>query len=67
MTNNERELVAALEADTQKWEFIAGFFEHSVPEFEVIGGKKMSGSDYARGLRQLVAENRNLVEKVRNG
>ena len=46
MTNNERELVAALEADIQKWEFIAGFFEHSVPEFDVIGGKKMSGGDY---------------------
>jgi hypothetical protein len=67
LTNNERELVAALQADIQKWEFVAGFFEHSVREFDVIGGRKMSGTDYARGLRQQIIENRTLVEKVKNG
>jgi hypothetical protein len=67
LTSNERELVAALEADIQKWEFVAGLFEHSVREFDVIGGKKMSGADYARGLRQRITENRALVEKVKKG
>ena len=65
MTNNEKELVAALEADIQKWEFVAGFFEHSVAGIDVIEGKKMSGEDYARGLRLRIAEHRGLIERVR--
>jgi hypothetical protein len=67
VTNNEQELVAALEADIQKWEFVAGFFEHSVAGIDVIGGKKISGADYARGLRLRIAEHRALIEKVKNG
>ncbi len=67
MTNNEKELVAALEADIQKWEFVAGYFEHSVDEIDLFDGKKMSGMDYARGLRHAIAEHRALVEKVKKG
>ena len=67
MTPSERELVGALEADIQKWEFVAGFFEHSVAEFDIIGGNKMSGRDYARGLYRLIAEHRALIDKVKNG
>jgi hypothetical protein len=65
MTTNEKELVAALEADIQKCEFVAGYFEHSGLEIDAIEGKKISGWDYARGLRQLIAEHRVLIEKVR--
>jgi hypothetical protein len=67
VTNNEKELITALEADIQKWEFVAAYFEHSVAEMDVIGGKKVSGREYARGLRQQIAEYRALVEKVKKG
>lgn len=67
MTPSEKELVSALEADIQTWEFVAGFFERSVPEFDVIGGKKMSGTDYARTLHQRIAQHRALIEKVKRG
>ena len=66
MTNNESKLIAALEADVQKWEFVAGFFERSVNEIDVMG-KKLSGREYARGLYQRIAEHRALVEKVKIG
>jgi hypothetical protein len=67
VTKNEEELIAALEADIQRWEFVAGFFEHSVAGINVIDGKKISGGDYARGLRQRIAEHRALIEKVKKG
>jgi hypothetical protein len=67
VTKNEQELVAALEADIQKWEFVAGLFEHSVAGIDVIEGKKISGADYARGLRRRIAEHRALIEKVKKG
>ncbi len=38
MAPNEKELVTALEADIQKWEFVAGFFEPGAP-----------GADFAPG------------------
>ena len=67
MTKNEEELIAALEADIQKWEFVADFFEHAVAGIDVIEGKKMSGADYASGLRQRIAEHRALLERVKKG
>lgn len=67
MTSNEVELVAALEADIQAWEAVAAFFENSVTEIDVTGGKKISGKDYGRGLRVRIAQNRELVEKIRKG
>jgi hypothetical protein len=67
MTASEQELVAALESDIQTWEFVAGFFERSVPEFETIGDKKMSGREYARGLHQRIAHHRTLIDKVKKG
>ncbi len=62
MTNNEKELVAVLEADIQKWEFVAACFERG--EVDLSDGK-MSGRDYANDLRQRIAEWRALVEKVK--
>jgi hypothetical protein len=67
MTNAEKELIAALEADIQKWEFVAGYFEHSVRDMELFDGKKITGIEYARGLRQRIAEHRALIERVKNG
>ena len=66
MTPSEKELVVALEADIQRWESEADFFEHSITEIDVLGGPKMSGRDYARGLHRLIAERRALIEKTRN-
>lgn len=40
MTNHEKELVAAVEADIKRWEVVAGFFENSVNEIDVMGGRK---------------------------
>ena len=67
MTKNEKELVAALEADNQKWEFVASYFEHSVNEIEATGGKKISGRDYALDLYHQIAERRALIGKVKKG
>ncbi|HKW62307.1 MAG TPA: hypothetical protein VJN89_07160 [Candidatus Acidoferrum sp.] len=67
MTQGEKELVATLEADIQTWEFVAGFFEHSVKDFDTLGGQKMTGAAYAHGLRQRVAEHRQLIEKIKEG
>lgn len=67
MTPSERELVAALESDIQTWEFVADFFERNVPEFDIIGGKKMSGKEYSRGLHRRIAEHRALIEKIKKG
>jgi hypothetical protein len=67
VTNHEKELVAALEADIKRWEVVAAFFENSVNKIEVIGGENISGRDYARGLRERIAEHRSLIEKVKKG
>jgi len=67
MTDHEKELVAALEADVQTWEFVAGFFEHSVSQIDTIGGKSLSGSEYAAGLRHRIAEHRELIKSVKTG
>lgn len=67
MTDKEKQLVAALEADIQTWEFVAGFFESSVKDFETLGGQKMTGTAYARSLRQRIAEHRALIEAVKKG
>ena len=67
MTKNEKELIAALEADIQKWEFVARYFEHSVNEIEAMGGKKISGRDYALDLYHQIAEHRALIGKVKKG
>jgi hypothetical protein len=67
VTKNERELIAALEADIQKWEFVASYFEHSVNEIDAMGGKKISGRDYALDLYHQIAERRALIGKVKKG
>jgi hypothetical protein len=67
MTNREDELVAALEADNQTWEFVAGIFERHVNEIDLFDGKKMSGRNYAGVLRKRISENRTLVEKLKHG
>jgi hypothetical protein len=65
VTNNEKELVAALEGDIQTWQVEADFFERSVTEIDVIGNENISGKDYARGLRLRIAKHRALIEKVK--
>ncbi|HEV2489722.1 MAG TPA: hypothetical protein VGT03_07935 [Candidatus Acidoferrales bacterium] len=65
MTETEKELVAAVESDIQKWEFEAEYFEQSVIEITDEAGKKTSGTEYARGLRQRIAEHRALVQNVK--
>ena len=67
MTKNEKELIAALEADIQKWEFVASYFEHSVNEIDSMDGKKISGRDYALDLYHQIAERRALIGKVKKG
>ena len=67
MTNNEKELVAALEADTHTWESEAKFFETFVKDVEFSGHNAMPGREYARGLRQRIADHKALIEKVRKG
>jgi hypothetical protein len=66
VTNHEKELVAALEADIKRWEVVAAFFENSVNKIEVIGGENISGRDYA-DLRERIAEHRSLIEKLKKG
>ena len=65
MTPNEKELVAALEADIQMWEVVAGHYEKFVPDFQTIDGQKITGKAYAATLRKRAAEYRELVEKVK--
>ncbi len=47
--------------------FVAGFFEHSVSQIDTIGGKSLSGSEYAAGLRHRIAEHRELIKSVKTG
>lgn len=65
MTNNENELVAALEADIQIWEDEAKFFETLVKDVEFLGHNAIPGREYARGIRQRIASRKALVEKVK--
>jgi hypothetical protein len=67
MTDNERELIAALESDIMTWETEAQFFEKFGHDVALSGRNAIPGRDYARGLRQRIAEHRGLIEKVRKG
>jgi hypothetical protein len=67
MTNNERDLVAVLEADIQKWEFVAGLFERHLPDIETVDGRKMTVVTFAAESRRRIAEHRELIEKVKKG
>jgi len=67
MTNNEKELVAALEADIHTWETEAEFFEKFVKDVEFSGRNAMPGREYARGLRQRITSHKALIEKVKKG
>ena len=63
MTDNETELVAALEADIQIWESLVKYVEYSI----VLSAKeRKSGVDDTRGLREPIAERHALIEKVRS-
>ena len=67
MTSNEKELVAALEADIQMWEVVAGHYEQLIADIQTIDGQKITGKAYAATLRRRAAEYRDLVERVRKG
>jgi hypothetical protein len=67
MTGNERELVAALEADIATWESEVQFFERFVNQVEMMGIGGLPGRDYAGRLRERIAEHRTLIAKVKNG
>jgi hypothetical protein len=66
VTNNEKNLVGALEADIQRWESEAKYFESLVSEIE-MNGEKVSGKAHAAVLRRWIAEYRALIEKVKKG
>jgi hypothetical protein len=64
VTDNETELVAALEADIQIWESLVKYVEHSI----VLSlREKKSGIDDTRGMRELIAERHALIDKVKSG
>lgn len=65
MTKYEQELVNALEADSQRDERIAQYFERSVSQIETISGP-MSGKAQAALIRARIRENRELIERVKN-
>jgi hypothetical protein len=65
MTNNEEKLVAAMEADIQTWEGEAKFFETFVRDVELMGRNAMPGREYARGIRQRIADHKALIESVK--
>jgi hypothetical protein len=65
MASDSEKLASGLEGDIQTWEFLADYFERQVAEIDVFDGKKMSGKDYARGLRARILENRELLNKVK--
>lgn len=67
MTPNEKELVAALEADIQMWEVVAGHYEQLIGEIQTIDGEKITGKAYAATLRKRAAEYRELIAKVKKG
>jgi len=68
MTNNETELIAALEADIRAWEDAVDVFTHFVGHVEIMGVPgKISGSDYARSIRQRISDYHSLIERVRKG
>jgi len=67
VTPNEKELVAALEADIQMWEVVAGHYEQLIGEIQTIDGEKITGKAYAATLRKRAAEYRELIAKVKKG
>lgn len=66
MTNNERELVAALEPDVEMWESLAEYVEHPVKEINLSDESKISGTDYPHGVRERIIKHRALIEKVKS-
>jgi len=67
VTPNEKELVAALEADIQMWEVVAGHYEQLIGEIQTIDGEKITGKAYAATLRKRAAEYTELIAKVKKG
>jgi hypothetical protein len=67
MTDNEKELVAALEADIQTWTTEAEFFDKFVKDVELSGRNAVPGREYARGLRQRIDSHKALIERVKKG
>jgi hypothetical protein len=63
VTDNEKELVAALEADIQIWGSLVRYVERSVD----LSDKKKSSHDDTRGLHERIVEHRALIEKVKKG
>ena len=67
MTNHEKELIAALEADIRRWDVLVLFFEQEVPEIEIHGLPKMTGREFASNLREKGDQYRKLFERIKNG
>lgn len=63
VTENESELVTALEADIEIWEPLVRYVERSVD----LSDKKKSSHDDTRGLRERIVELRALIAKVKGG
>ena len=61
----KQELMEALEADNQRMELLASYFEN-VLDVAFFEGGSMSGRDYATQLRNHVFVNRGLVSRVKH-
>jgi hypothetical protein len=60
----KQELIEALEADNQRMELLASYFEN-VLDVTFFKGGSMSGRDYASQLRNYVFVNRGLISRVK--
>jgi hypothetical protein len=65
MTDAEKVLVSLVEKDIEQWESTADYFEKNVVDITSIDGKKTSGKDYAKGLRERAAEFRELLKPIK--
>jgi hypothetical protein len=65
MTNNEKELVAALEGDIHFWEPGIQFFETFSGTLSLSEDREVPAREYARRLRLRIAEHWRLIDAVK--
>jgi hypothetical protein len=65
MTNNEKELIAALEADIHTWEPGIQFFETFAGTISISEDRNVPAVEYARRLRLRIAEHWRLIDAVK--
>jgi hypothetical protein len=65
MTDNEKELIAALEGDIHVWEPGIQFFETFSGTISLSEDREVSAGEYARRLRLRIAEHWRLIDAVK--